>query len=314
MNFKIYCKMEESCDDRGWTTFYGADPCDNEYIAVGERTGLFSIRDTYIGRWRLPVFKGSTINEAMLRAIIAGPGPLADPDNDHPDFTAKIQYELSDDAASLRFGVYRTWSTATIDWIMNESTGFGYFKSVNSPSIKTFVQELVNRPGWRYNNHICINIDNGDASNERWEFCTYDFGNIPGFYACQLYIDFDVPGQRISESSALSDSTSPTEISYPADKFYIDTIEMHPEIYESAISDDYIEDIRTRILPDTFTLEERVPFELASKLLDLSGKNVPIWYYGTSYNTVVSNVSLEYGATMMLATIECTNTRKRRSL
>lgn len=55
-------------------------------------------------------------------------------------------------------------TTAKVDW---DRVGFAANTLYTSPDISSIIQEIVNRPGWAFNNHLAIMVRN-DGTNTGW--------------------------------------------------------------------------------------------------------------------------------------------------
>jgi len=319
MNLNVWGLTETRDDDRGSYEQFGGlwrgdFRTDDKYIFCGHNASRLS-RYFYHVRWKLPVFRSSTINSAIIKSFCIGPGPLEDPRNSSPDFNVKVYYESSDDGVSLAYGTRRDWSTSYVTWWMSEANDFGMYEWVNSPDIKSLVQELVNRDGWKYNNHMVVRYDPYDANDEIWAFAAYDFGMQKGRGSSRLEVNYTIKGTKLTETLILTDAPSVEgEAPPPLNAVYLDNIMLHPTVRDYVTSDKYEEDVRVSILPDEFTLEDAITFDEARQLLSKAGKNVPVWYYGRSYNCIVSDLEIEYGKDFALVNISLVNTNKRKKV
>lgn len=124
--------------------------------------------------------QGATINSAKITL-----NPIQN-DADTPDVTIKGIDE--DNTASFSSDpTGRDTTTATVNWTIPSTTED---VPIDSPSIVTIVQEIVDRVGWTSGNAMGFLIDdNGSASNEQVSFDSYD--NTPA-KAALLTVNYGV--------------------------------------------------------------------------------------------------------------------------
>jgi hypothetical protein len=113
---------------------------------------------------------GSTINRASLK-ICAHPYGL------RAVLDGSIKGEAIDDAATFgansRAIAKLTATTASTAWKWAEDQPWSANEWYESPDISAIVQEIVNRPGWGFNNSVVIlYVSDQDTSDDRmfWSF------------------------------------------------------------------------------------------------------------------------------------------------
>lgn len=90
----------------------------------------------------------------------------------------------------------RTRSTANVQWT---ATGIGTGE-VNSPSIVTVIQEIINRGGWASGNALVVFFDGRSDANATFRMTSYDGtpANSP-----KLHIEYTAPPSEVHQLSMM---------------------------------------------------------------------------------------------------------------
>lgn len=143
--------------------------------------------------------KGSVINSAKITFLSSAEITVA--------LQAKIQGIAEDNTGEFVLSPEdsartRTKTSASVLW--QGDIVQVYDTNLDTPDIKTIIQEIVNRSGWDYGNALAIYLsDNGSASGEELYFLEYIDSTSS---AALLTVDYTV----VSTSPSLSPSVSPS--------------------------------------------------------------------------------------------------------
>lgn len=125
--------------------------------------------------------QGSTINSAYLTVYLGN-------DADDPDLL--IWCQDADDTAAFTTTnddiSGRTKTTASVAW---QDTNLGYSQQVQTPDLKTIVQEVIDRPGWTSGNSIAF-ILLGQTAAYDFVMAAWDSSDPEA----ELDIDYTAPG------------------------------------------------------------------------------------------------------------------------
>jgi hypothetical protein len=136
--------------------------------------------------------QGATIDAAILQLYM----PTAAEDVVHAD----IYGEDVDDSAAFTTGSNnisgRTLTTAKVDW---DNANAGAPAWIDSPDIKTIIQEIVDRPGWASGQDLSIILDlqaSVDMDVRMWDYT----GNA---YGAKLLVNYTEAAAGLSKPIAM---------------------------------------------------------------------------------------------------------------
>ncbi len=121
------------------------------------------------------------------------------------DVDASLNFTDTNPVVSIR-----PHTSARVDWIINEGNK-GWF---SSPDLRSIVQEIISRPGWRSGNPLSIILESDITNNDQYvDVVAYDL-NPP--YAATLVIKYDsgaTPGPTLTPTA--TPTSTPTSTPTP---------------------------------------------------------------------------------------------------
>jgi hypothetical protein len=184
-----------------WQVGASSDDCSKEYtttwtfslVATRMRMGYSSSGLLKMGaamRWTgVTIPQGATITSAVVE-YYASDTRAAD------DVNVYIRGEKSVNALTfVNLTDYdgRTWTSATVDWTMDDYTSGNWY---NSTDVSSVVQEVVSQVGWVSGNSLVIEIQDYDGRSTTLSGCNrqfrdYDYATADGAY---LFVTWTVGG------------------------------------------------------------------------------------------------------------------------